>query len=194
MKFLRCLFTLALLVLLAACNIITVRENYPEPEPSFASEPGRNGPFADLEAAFANTHGPQKSGFLLLENNTEALNWRLALIDEAKYSLDVQYYLWYGDDSGRLILKRILDAAKRGVKVRLIADGILLVGKGKNIAALETHPNIEVRIFNPLEQSRLGRKKKKQQTLERFNYRMHNKIIVADNRTTILGGRNLGND
>jgi putative cardiolipin synthase len=178
--------------LLAACTAI--RKDYPEPPPANASLPAPDGPFADLEAEFAKTHGREKSGFLLLENNTEALNWRLALIDEARYSLDIQYYLWYGDDSGRLIMKRVLDAAGRGVRVRLIADGILLVGKGQNLAALETHPNVEIRVFNPLEQNHLGSKKKKQQTLERFNFRMHNKIIVADNRITILGGRNLGND
>jgi putative cardiolipin synthase len=143
MKLMRCFISLTLLLLLAACTGPTVRDDYPEPEPSFTSEPGQDVPFADLETAFSKTHGSQKSGFLMLENNTEALNWRLALIDEARYSLDVQYYLWYGDDSGRLILKRILDAAKRGVRVRLVADGILLVGKGKTIAALETHPNIE---------------------------------------------------
>ncbi len=194
MKIYTCFMSLILLFLVAACTGPTVREDYPEPEPSFASEPGQDGPLADLEAAFAKTHGSQKSGFLLLENNTEALKWRLALIDEARYSLDVQYYLWYGDDSGRLILKRVMDAAKRGVRVRLIADGILMIGEGKNLAALETHPNVEVRIFNPFEQNRLGAKKKTHQTLERFNYRMHNKIMVADNRMTILGGRNLGND
>ena len=87
-----------------------------------------------------------------------------------------------------------MDAAKRGVRVRLIADGILLVGAGNTLAAVETHPNVDVRIFNPFEQKYLGGKKKTHQTLERFNYRMHNKIIIADNRTTILGGRNLGND
>jgi putative cardiolipin synthase len=178
--------------LLAACT--TIRQDYPEPPPAQASLPGPDGPFAGLEAEFAKTHGSEKSGFLLLENNTEALNWRLALIDEARYSLDVQYYLWYGDDSGSLIMKRVLDAAGRGVRVRLIADGILLVGKGENLAALETHPNVELRVFNPLEQNRLGSQKKKQQTLERFNFRMHNKIMVADNHITILGGRNLGND
>jgi putative cardiolipin synthase len=192
MKIFRLCSTLILCFLLAACT--TIREDYPKPKPSNAFAPGSDGPFADLEAEFARAHGSEESGFMLLENSTEALKWRLALIDEARYSLDVQYYLWYGDDSGRLIIKRVLDAAKRGVRVRLIADGILLVGKGDNLAAFETHPNVSLRIFNPLEQNRLGSKKKKQQTLERFNFRMHNKIMVADNRITILGGRNLGND
>jgi len=194
MKFLKCIIGLLFLFHVAACTGPSVREDYPDPKPSYALEPGLSGPLADLEIAFANAHGSQKSGFYLLENNAEAFRWRLAMIDEARQSLDVQYYLWYGDDSGSLILKRVLDAAKRGVRVRLVADGILLVGEGKNLAALESHPNVEVRIFNPLEQKRLRGKKKSYQTLERFNYRMHNKIMVADNRMTILGGRNLGNE
>jgi putative cardiolipin synthase len=186
-----CLF-LTLLLLPASCA--TVRQDYPDPQPSFASEPAASGPLADLASAFARQHGPQKSGFLLLENSAESLKWRLALIDEARHSLDVQYYLWYGDDSGDLLLKRCLDAAKRGVRVRLIADGLILIGQGETIASLETYPNIEVRIFNPFEQQRANRSLKSYQTLERFNYRMHNKLIVADNHITILGGRNLGNE
>jgi putative cardiolipin synthase len=186
-----CLF-LTLLVLPASCA--TVRQDYPDPQPSFASEPAASGPLADLESTFSKQHGSQKSGFLLLENSAESLKWRLALIDEARHSLDVQYYLWYGDDSGDLLLKRCLDAAKRGVRVRLIADGLILIGQGETIASLDTYPNIEVRIFNPFEQQRANRSLKSYQTLERFNYRMHNKLIVADNHITILGGRNLGNE
>jgi putative cardiolipin synthase len=186
-----CLF-LTLLVLPASCA--TVRQDYPDPQPSFASEPAASGPLADLESTFSKQHGSQKSGFLLLENSAESLKWRLALIDEARQSLDVQYYLWYGDDSGDLLLKRCLDAAKRGVRVRLIADGLILIGQGETIASLDTYPNIEVRIFNPFEQQRANRSLKSYQTLERFNYRMHNKLIVADNHITILGGRNLGNE
>jgi len=187
-------FFLFLILLMIPMSCATIREDYPDPEPNFASEPGVSGPLADLESAFARQHGTKKSGFLLLENNAESLKWRLALIDEARHSLDVQYYLWYGDDSGDIVLKRCLDAAKRGVRVRLIADGLILVGEGKTIAAIETHPNIEVRIFNPFEQQRANRSLKSYQTLERFNYRMHNKLIVADNHITILGGRNLGNE
>ncbi len=77
-------------------------------------EPGRDGPFADLEAAFIKKHGTEQAGFLLLDNNAESLHQRLMLIDEARYALDVQYYLWYGDDSGELVFKRVMDAAKRG--------------------------------------------------------------------------------
>ena len=192
MKILKFSSFLILIIFLSACT--SVREDYPAPEPGYASKPAEHGTIAEIEFAFAKKHGTQKSGFLLLDKSEEALNWRLALIDEAQHSLDVQYFLWYADDIGGLILKRCLDAAQRGVRVRLIADGLILIGKGKSIAALDTHPNIEVRIFNPLEQQRWQRSLKSHQTLERFNYRMHNKIIVADNRITILGGRNLGNE
>lgn len=181
-----------MLILTASCA--TVQEDYPDPEPGFASAPAASGPLADLASAFARQHGPEKSGFLLLENNGESLKWRLALIDEARHSLDVQYYLWYADASGDIILKRCLDAANRGIRVRLIADGLILIGEGTTIAAIDTHPNIEVRIFNPFEQHRVNRSLKSYQTLERFNYRMHNKLIVADNHITILGGRNLGDE
>ena len=187
-------FAVLISFLILTLSCATVKHDFPDPKPSFASPPGATGPFAELEAAFVKQHGAENSGFMLLENNAEALTWRLALIDEARHSLDLQYYLWYPDDSGRLLLKRCMDAAKRGVRVRVIADGILLIGKGENIAALDSHPNIEVRVFNPLEQKRVNRNKKKYQTLERFNYRMHNKLIVADNHITILGGRNLGNE
>ena len=192
MKLLKFFSFLTLIVFLSACT--TVREDYPPPEPGYASKPADHGTLAEMEIAFARKHGIQKSGFRLLEKSEEALKWRLALIDEAQQSLDVQYFLWYADDVGYLVLKRCLDAANRGVRVRLIADGMVVIGEGKSIAAINTHPNIEVRIFNPLEQNRWQRSLKSQQNLERFNYRMHNKIIVADNRVTILGGRNLGTE
>jgi putative cardiolipin synthase len=113
MKRLKGFISLLLLLIVAACTGPAIRDEYPKPAASCALEPGPDGPLADLEAAFAKPHGSQKSGFLLLENNTAALQWRLALIDEARSSLDVQYYLWYGDDSGSLILKRVLDAAAK---------------------------------------------------------------------------------
>ena len=71
------------------------------------------------------------------------------LIDEARYSLDIQYYLWYGDDSGELVFKRVMDAAGRGVRVRLITDDVLLASEDETIAVIDAYPNVEVRLFNP---------------------------------------------
>ena len=192
MKRFKYLIILTFLALAGSCA--TPPQEVPEPEPSYALAPGKDGPFADLEAAFRATHGSQKSGFLLLADNGESLRQRLMLIDEARHSLDIKYFLWYGDDSGQLVLKRAMDAAMRGVRVRLIADDILLLSEDEKIAVIDAHPKVEVRLFNPWRRYSSRRKAKTVQTLERFNYRMHNKLIVADNRITILGGRNLGNE
>jgi putative cardiolipin synthase len=192
MKLSRFIFVLILMILVGSCT--TAPKEFSEPQPSYALEPAKDGPFADLEAAFINKHGTEKSGFLLLDNNAESFHQRLMLIDEARYSLDIKYYLWYGDDSGELIFKRAMDAAKRGVRVRLITDDILLISEDENLAVIDAHPNVEVRLFNPWRQYSSRGKKKIYQTLERFNYRMHNKLMVADNRIAILGGRNLGDE
>jgi putative cardiolipin synthase len=187
-------YALIIILLISIGSCTTAPKEVAEPEPSFALEPGKDGAFADLEAAFVKKHGTQKSGFLLLDNNAESLLQRLMLIDEARYSLDIQYYLWYGDDSGELVFKRVMDAAKRGVRVRLIADDVLLTSENENIAVIDAHPNVEIRLFNPWRQYSSRGSVKAAQTVERFNYRMHNKLIVADNHIAILGGRNLGDE
>ncbi|UCD79595.1 MAG: phospholipase D family protein [Desulfobacterales bacterium] len=195
MKLVRYISAMIFIVLVGSCTTAPApTREFSEPEPSYAMEPGKDGTFADLEAAFTEKHGHLKSGFLLLDNNAESLRQRLMLIDEARYSLDIQYYLWYADDSGELVFKRVMDAAKRGVRVRLISDDILLISEDENIAVIDAHPNVEVRLFNPWRQYSTRRNVKTAQTLERFNYRMHNKLIVADNRIAILGGRNLGDE
>ena len=177
-----------------SCTTTTAQKEVPEPQPGYALEPGKDGAFADLDTAFIEMHGSQNSGFLLLDNNAKSLHQRLMLIDEARYSLEIKYYLWYGDDSGELVFKRVMDAAKRGVRVHLIVDDVLLASEDDTIAVIDAHPNVEVRLFNPWRQYSSRRKVKAAQTVERFNYRMHNKLIVADNRIAILGGRNLGDE
>jgi len=69
-----------------------VRQDYPAPDPGYASKPTDHGTLAESESAFAQKHGTQKSGFLLLDKSEEALKWRLALVDAAQHSLDVQYF------------------------------------------------------------------------------------------------------
>ena len=66
--------------------------------------------------------------------------------------MDIQYYLWYGDDSGELVFKRVMDAARRGVRVRLITDDVLLASEDETIAVIDAYPNVEVRLFNPWRQ------------------------------------------
>lgn len=131
------------------------------------------------------------SGFYLLENNLEAFISRRKMIRGAEKTLDLQYYYFNGDTSGLLIAQSLVEAANRGVRVRLLLDDIDTIGADEPITLLNTHPDIEIRIFNPFYFRGLLR------YLEVFNMsrvgrRMHNKAIIADNSKAIIGGRNIG--
>jgi len=163
----------------------------PPPE-QHASVPAHAGILAEVARFVSDSYGPNQSGFWLLDRNADALRWRLVLIDSTVSSLDLMYYLWYGDDSGRLLLKRVIRAADRGVRVRLLIDDMLLIGNDKALVALDRHPNIELRLFNPKRQRKAGMVLDFLMRFEEMNSRLHNKLIVADNRAAILGGRNIG--
>ncbi len=140
--------------------------------------------------AAADQH-PGLSGFSLLAHAREAFIVRLALADLAERSLDMQYYVWDGDTTGRIIVDRVMKAADRGVRVRLLVDDPYYKASDPVIAALDAHPNVEIRLFNPLTNRSWS-------TLDfildfrRVNRRMHNKLMVADNAAAIVGGRNIG--
>ncbi|AWI10386.1 phospholipase D-like domain-containing protein [Ereboglobus luteus] len=137
------------------------------------------------------------SGFRLLALGTEALTARIALADQAASSLDVQYYMIHDDSTGRLVIKHILAAADRGVRVRVLIDDIHVIGNDRNILAIDTHPNVEVRIFNPFKIRKslaLGLATQFLFDGRRLNRRMHNKSFIADNQVAIIGGRNIGDE
>ena len=92
------------------------------------------------------------SGFGLLSHAREAFIVRLALADLAEQSLDMQYYVWDGDTTGRIIVDRVMRAANRGVRVRLLVDDPYYKASDPVKAALDAHPNVEVRLFNPATQ------------------------------------------
>lgn len=183
----------AAVLLLAACAGPSLRADRPRPEPSHALPPATEGPLAELAEAVLASHGPEHSAFEILDGSHEALRWRLALIDSAVSSLDVQTYLWYPDNCGRLILERAVRAADRGVHVRLIVDDLLTVGQDQLIYELEQHPSIELRLFNPWEnRGPLWRAGEMIARMERLNTRMHDKLMIADGNAAIVGGRNIG--
>ena len=115
-----------------------------------------------------------KSGFYPLRNPHDAFCARMFLIREAERTLDVQYYIWHGDITGTLLLEALHRAADRGVRVRLLLDDSGTAGLDEELNALDSHPNIEVRLFNPC----MIRSSKWLGYLidfSRINRRMHNK-------------------
>ena len=138
-----------------------------------------------------------RSGFRLLPNSSEAFMARAELIRNAQTSLDLQYYIVHDGISTRMLVDELLKAADRGVRVRILLDDTTSDGLDQIIATLAAHPQIEIRLFNPLH---LGRSTGVTRTMGRlFNLslqhrRMHNKLWVADNSVAIVGGRNLGDE
>ncbi|NCF24699.1 MAG: hypothetical protein GWP60_09185 [Gammaproteobacteria bacterium] len=178
---------------LLACAGPQLRTDVERPEPSYALPPATSGVLADMAGRIHATNGPEYSGFHLLDGSHESLTWRLALIDSAVSSIDIMTYLWYPDVAGRLILERAVLAARRGVHVRLVVDDLMTIGQEHIHADLQREPNIEIRLFNPWKRrDLLSRGGEMVAEMERLNTRMHDKLLIADGRAAIIGGRNIG--
>ena len=136
---------------------------------------------------------PGKSGVHTLPNPLEAFAARMLLAHTAERTLDVQYYIWRGDQTGTLLLQALVAAADRGVRVRLLLDDGGTAGLDRELAALAQHPGIEVRLFNPFV-LRWPKPIGYVTDFARANRRMHNKSFTADNQATIIGGRNVGDE
>ncbi len=135
--------------------------------------------------------GVTKDGFILLEDGIDAFVARMALIDMAEKSLDVQYYLYHNDLIGGLFTAQLLRAADRGVRVRILVDDMDMADRDIGIITFDDHPNIEIRIFNPFNRS-ISRIPQFVTGLGTITRRMHNKSLTVDNVAAILGGRNIG--
>src|SRR5438045_244264 len=136
---------------------------------------------------------PGQSGLHALPDGPDALAARLVLADAAERSLEVQYFIWSKDMVGRVLLERLLRAADRGVKVRMLLDDYGTAPSDAVLLAIDSHPNIEVRMFNPIAIRSL-RMVGIIADFRRTNRRMHNKSFIADGQVAIVGGRNIGNE
>ncbi|OGA67863.1 MAG: hypothetical protein A3G81_19145 [Betaproteobacteria bacterium RIFCSPLOWO2_12_FULL_65_14] len=185
----------ALYFALASAACTTPRLDVPRPHSEAWPHPS--------DTALGRTFGDQlgrrggQSGFHLLVSGMEAFSIRAALAESAERTLDLQYYILSEDTTTQLLLYRVLRAAQRGVRVRLLIDDLYALGKDFDLATFSAHANIEVRVFNPfLSRGALG----VSQLLEflgdpaRLNRRMHNKLWIADNTAAVTGGRNLGDE
>lgn len=135
---------------------------------------------------------PNKTGFHPLGDGQAALLARLALIEGAQKTIDVQYYIYRDDATSNLLTWYLYQAAERGVRVRLLLDD-MQNRDDQALASLSAHPNVEVRLFNPF-----GNRSFKPLSFltdfDRLNRRMHNKSIIADSVFAITGGRNIGDE
>jgi putative cardiolipin synthase len=177
----------------SACTYMPAQSH---PESESASSPQIPTSLRDLFSYDLSRH-PGQSGFHLLSHGREAMQARVSLVELADESLDLQYYAWHGDLSGMLLLARVVSAADRGVRVRLLIDDLHAGDGGFSLSALDAHPNIDVRLYNPFggESSiALVRPLTLLGDFSRINNRMHNKIFAADNQLAIVGGRNIGDE
>jgi putative cardiolipin synthase len=139
------------------------------------------------------TAHPDRSGVRALQSAEDAFAARILLARRADRSLDVQYYIWRNDTTGKLVWQALWDAAERGVRVRVLLDDANTGGLDPMLATLDAHPNIEIRLFNPFA-NRGFRVSDFALDFSRVNRRMHNKSFTADNQLTIVGGRNIGDE
>ncbi len=134
-----------------------------------------------------------QSGFFPLNNGLDAFVARAVLAQVAQRSIDTQYYMIHNDVVGSLFIDQLYKAAERGVRVRLLVDDIDQGGRDFGAAVLDSHPNIEVRIFNPFARN-TGRTLQYVTGFNKQTRRAHNKSFTVDNQATILGGRNIGDE
>jgi putative cardiolipin synthase len=178
--------------LLAGCGALPQRADVP---PSVAATPSPDSPLVRI--AEVSTPSPDLTGVRLMPHAAYSLDARIELTRRAKYSLDIQYYLIQNDLTGRLLLRNVRDAAKRGVRVRLLVDDLYTFGADPMFIGLAAFPNIEVRLFNPFCCGREGLLSKYMMSLldfRRLNHRMHNKLFIADSAMVVAGGRNIADE
>jgi len=185
--------TALILVLAAFVGCAPIQHNVVR-EPSTALPAAHDTPSSRYVQSEVNKH-VDASGFRLLTNSTNALMSRIALADHAAHSIDLQYFIFQNDATGRLVAQRLLAAADRGVRVRMLLDDYALDDEYDLLDALDAHPNIEVRVFNPFRtRAKFLPAKIVQFVLEwrRLNRRMHNKSFIVDGNVAVIGGRNIG--
>jgi len=183
----QCLLLIILVALASACATPDFDAPKPETRAFTDTDDTRMG---KTSARMTQAH-PGESAFLLQNDGIDALATRIHLSARAERSIDAQYYLMSNDVTSVLFLSALLSAADRGVRVRLLMDDVLTSGQDRAFAALNAHPNVEIRLFNPFVR-RNWRIVDGLTDFSRVNRRMHNKSFTVDNRITIIGGRNIG--
>ncbi|KAG8149772.1 phospholipase D family protein [Burkholderia catarinensis] len=189
MKWLRSLVASVLVFVLAACASLPPQTIPPQ---TFSLPDTESTRLSAIFAQDEQSH-PDNSAFHLLQDPVDAIVARIVLAETADRSLDLQYYIWHDDLTGRELAAALLKAADRGVRVRVLLDDLGTNADDQVLLALSSHPNLKIRLFNPVASRRF---KSLGSLLEfsRVDRRMHNKAMIADNEAAILGGRNIGDE
>jgi len=164
--------------------------------PSYAISANDSSALKDVIASKIVAH-PGQTGFKLITTGKDSLLFRLAMIEAAQRSLDIQYYIIEDDMTGKLVLQALQTAADRGVRVRILMDDLNMRGSDTTWPLLNANPHIEIRIFNPFatrDEPLFTRISDVFTGLGQFSKRMHNKVMIADNQVAITGGRNVGDE
>jgi len=183
--------TLAVSITAAAGGCASLPEGFEKPQ-SFAYTDTDDTTLGKTTRALQQGH-PGQTGFYSLNDGLDAFVARAVLAQAAERSIDAQYYILRNDLTGKLFIYELLKAADRGVRVRLLVDDLDVAGKDFGAAALDMHPNMEIRVFNPFARN-VSRTSQFVTRLGEVERRAHNKSFTADNQVTILGGRNIGNE
>ncbi|MGI9265351.1 MAG: phospholipase D family protein [Gammaproteobacteria bacterium] len=185
----RLAFLATAFVILSCCTTVSFDE--PKFESSYITDTAQS-ELGGWSAQWVDAHNGA-SGFYPLASGMDALAARLGLAEKAQKSIDLQYFIMKGDTAGLAIFKSLLMAADRGVRIRLLLDDIWTSASDRKLVLLNEHPNIEVRLFNPV--SRRGFTWVNATfDFRRANRRMHNKSFSVDNAVSIIGGRNIGDE
>lgn len=185
-------FQIAVLVVMAlflqSCSTLSPRTAV---TPSYYIKDSQDTSLGKILAPYIEKN-PQLTGYQVLIDPIDAIAARLTLIEKSQKSIDLQYYIWHNDKVGALTMEAILRAADRGVRVRLLLDDNNTGDLDSSLLALQEHPNIEIRLFNPLVY-RKWRIMNYVLDLKRVNRRMHNKTFLVDSQVALIGGRNISN-
>ena len=186
----------AFLALLFLCGCAQLPQNVERPISTAITSPASGTALADLVQQRRQADKARyESGFMLMGGPQAAYGSRLALIEGAQKTLDLQYYAIHADASTGRLMRGLRGAAERGVRVRVLLDDFHTTGRDAAVLGLAFIPNIEMRLFNPIAGSRDSRISRFLNSIDdasRIQQRMHNKLFIADNVLAVTGGRNLG--
>ena len=159
---------------------------------TYALQPSTDGTLGRAVLPQVQQH-PGLTGVIPIADGRVAFGVRASLARSATRSIDIQTFIWHPDSTGTLLFEEVMRAAERGVRVRLLLDDLNTAGIDPTLALLASHPNLELRLYNPFV-GRASRTLGYMGDFTRLNHRMHNKSFTIDNVVSVVGGRNIADE